>query len=52
MKIHHPGDYATRRREAYPPITDQLDMIFHGGIDYWHKSIAEVKARFPKEGVI
>jgi hypothetical protein len=40
--------YRDERRDAYPPIVDQLDMIFHGGIDVWREQIQAVKDRFPK----
>lgn len=38
-----------RRQRAYPPIPDQLDLIFHGGIDAWKAKIQEVKDAIPKE---
>lgn len=41
-------DYARQRAIAYPPIADQLDMIFHGGIDAWKEEINKVKTLFPK----
>lgn len=41
--------YRGQRRNAYPPITEQLDMIFHGGIDEWREQIQAVKDQFPKE---
>lgn len=40
-------EYRTARRAAYPPIVDQLDMIFHD-IDRWRAVIQEVKEAFPK----
>ena len=38
------------RRNAYPPIGDQLDALFHAGIfpAEMAAKLAEVKARFPK----
>jgi hypothetical protein len=41
--------YRTARRNAYPPIAEQLDMIFHGGVDLWREKIQAVKDEFPKE---
>lgn len=35
------------RAKAYPSIPDQLDMIYHYGIDYWKAAITDVKARIP-----
>ena len=48
MKIEHHGDYAKRRREAYPSLADQLDTIYHHGIDAWRDQINAVKRQFPK----
>lgn len=41
-------DYATQRKYAYPSIANQLDMIYHGGINAWKASIKDVKDEFPK----
>jgi hypothetical protein len=41
--------YAENRQAAYPPIVDQLDTIFHGGLDAWKAEIQAVKTQFPKE---
>lgn len=40
--------YIAQRLESYPSIQDQLDMIYHDGIDAWKSAIAEVKETFPK----
>ncbi len=40
--------YADKRREAYPQIEDQLDDIYHNGIEGWKASIQAVKDKFPK----
>jgi hypothetical protein len=40
--------YARDRATAYPPITDQLDTIYHEGIDAWKAVITAVKERYPK----
>lgn len=39
--------YAKRKAE-YPPIEDQLDTIFHGGLDAWRAEIQAVKDKHPK----
>jgi hypothetical protein len=44
-----PPTYAELRAAAYPPIVDQLDTIFHGGLDAWKAEIQAVKTQFPKE---
>ena len=36
------------RAKAYPSIPDQLDVIFHSGIDAWKASIQLVKDKYPK----
>jgi hypothetical protein len=40
--------YSELRARAYPPIVDQLDTIFHGGLDAWKAEIQAVKTQFPK----
>lgn len=36
------------RTKAYPSIGDQLDMIFHDGLDAWKAIIQSVKDKHPK----
>lgn len=43
--------YKEQRASAYPSITDQLDKIYHDGIDAWKAQIAAVKNQYPKGGV-
>ena len=40
--------YAELRKAEYPPIEDQLDKIYHGGIECWKEQIKEIKDRHPK----
>ena len=40
--------YQELRAAAYPSIVDQLDLIYHGGIDAWKLTITAVKEEFPK----
>lgn len=40
--------YADKRRAAYPSIADQLDTIFHQGIDGWKADIQAIKDKYPK----
>lgn len=41
--------YIRARQEAYPSIQDQLDLLYHGGIDGWKAVIQAVKDKYPKE---
>ena len=41
-------DYQWKRAEEYPSVVDQLDLIFHSGIDAWKAKIKETKDKFPK----
>lgn len=43
-----PDQYKYDRATAYPPITDQLDTIYHEGIDAWKAVITAVKEEYPK----
>ena len=40
--------YKQQRAQAYPSIADQLDTIYHEGIDAWKATITAVKEEFPK----
>ena len=40
--------YKDQRAAAYPSIADQLDTIYHSGIDAWKLTITAVKEEFPK----
>ena len=40
--------YQQLRASAYPPIADQLDSIFHSGLDGWKVTIQTVKDKYPK----
>ena len=43
-----PNAYKRQRAQAYPSIVDQLDTIYHEGIDAWKATIAAVKQEYPK----
>lgn len=43
-----PEAYKAQRAAAYPSITDQLDLLYHGGMDAWKAAITAVKQEFPK----
>ena len=41
--------YQRDRAAEYPAIVDQLDDIYHNGIDGWKTTIKAVKDKYPKE---
>ena len=43
-----PNAYKEQRAQAYPSIADQLDQIYHEGLDAWKETISAVKAEYPK----
>ena len=40
--------YSSDRRDNYPAIEEQLDQIYHEGIDAWQETIQAVKDAHPK----
>ena len=40
--------YQRDRAVAYPSIKDQLDDLYHNGIDGWKTTIKAVKDKYPK----
>ena len=40
--------YKSKRRAEYPTIADQLDKIYHSGIDAWKTDIKAIKDKYPK----
>ena len=40
--------YARKRAEEYPSIVDQLDDIYHNGIDGWKATIKTTKDKYSK----
>ena len=43
--------YTEARAAEYPPIKDQLDKIYHEGIDAWKAEIKVIKNKYPKTQV-
>jgi len=41
--------YQRDRKEEYPSMADQLDHIYHNGVEKWKKTIKAVKDKYPKE---
>jgi|TARA_B100000900_G_C20261621_1_gene586232 hypothetical protein len=44
-----PDQYKYNRAKEYPSVLDQLDKIYHEGIDEWKKVIKATKDKYPKE---
>ena len=42
------NSYKSERRAEYPSIVDQLDDLYHNGIDGWKATIKVTKDKFPK----
>ena len=40
--------YKFKRAAEYPSIADQLDDIYHNGIDGWKATIKATKDKYPK----
>jgi hypothetical protein len=40
--------YQKLRQAEYPSIPDQLDTLYHSGLDAWKAQIKTVKDKFPK----
>ncbi len=43
-----PNEYQYKRAAEYPSVFDQLDDIYHNGIDGWKTTIKAVKDKYPK----
>ncbi len=57
MKLHHESDHQKLRAEAYPTLTEQLDMLWHAmnegsmpKAEPFFSSIQAVKDQYPKPG--
>ena len=42
------NNYETHRQREYPTLVDQLDDIYHNGIDGWKTKIKAIKDKYPK----
>ena len=42
------NEYQRSRASEYPSIADQLDEIYHNGIDSWKAIIKQTKDKYPK----
>ena len=43
-----PMQYKEQRAAEYPSIADQLDTLYHGGLDAWKAQIKTIKDKYPK----
>jgi hypothetical protein len=44
-----PEKYKYQRQQEYPAIADQLDYIYHNGVDAWKEDMIDpVKNKYPK----
>ena len=42
------NEYARNRASEYPALSEQLDEIYHNGIDSWKALIKVTKDKYPK----
>jgi len=42
------NSYKSQRKAEYPSLEDQLDDIYHNGIDAWKATIKTTKDKYPK----
>jgi len=42
------NEYQRKRAAEYPLIGDQLDTLYHSGLDAWKAEIKTVKDKYPK----
>ena len=47
--VYDAQEYARKRAAEYPSIADQLDDIYHNGIDAWKATIKATKDKYAKE---
>ena len=44
-------DYKISRKAEYPPLEEQLDKIYHSGVNAWKADIKAIKDKYPKNQV-
>ena len=49
VTAYNKAKYQRDRAEAYPSIANQLDDLYHNGIDGWKTTIKAIKDKHPKE---
>ena len=45
------NDYKEKRSLEYPPMEDQLDKIYHSGVNAWKADIKAIKDKYPKTSI-
>ena len=45
------NEYQEKRKSEYPDWGDQLDQIYHSGIDVWKADIKIIKDKYPKQTI-
>ena len=40
--------YQRDRASAYPPLTEQMDLLYHGGLDALKAELKKTKDKYPK----
>jgi hypothetical protein len=48
QKAYDDAAYQRNRATEYPSMADQLDDIYHNGIDAWKATIKTTKDKYPK----
>ena len=43
--------YTDARKAEYPPLEEQLDKIYHSGLNAWKADIKAIKDKYPKTQV-
>jgi len=46
--LYAANKYQRDRAAEYPSVVDQLDLIYHSGVDAWKAKIKETKDKYPK----
>ena len=47
-KEYSDKEYQRDRAVAYPPLAEQMDLLYHGGIDALKAELKKTKDKFPK----
>ena len=47
-RVYEDEKYKRDRAAEYPSVVDQLDDIYHNGIDAWKATIKKTKDKYPK----
>tara|TARA_R100000306_G_C4332470_1_gene120957 strand:+ start:535 stop:825 length:291 start_codon:yes stop_codon:yes gene_type:complete len=51
LVVYDAQEYARKREAEYPPWDEQLDHIYHNGVESWKTNVVKpVKDKYPKPG--